>query len=76
MATGLGLSACGGAAGIVIPDSLKAPCETTVNLEGATVLGDFSNAVIQGDGDLRVCSVKKDAVIAIAESGRRSWWPF
>lgn len=71
------LSACGGAAGINIPDSLKAPCESTVgDLSDAQDLGDISGAVIRGDGDLRVCNIKKDAVVAIAESQNRRWFEF
>lgn len=76
MATGLALSACGGAAGIVIPDSLKAPCVSTVDVSTAQTLGDLGNAIVQGDADLRVCDVRREAVVTIAESGRRSWWPF
>jgi hypothetical protein len=69
------LSGCG--AGMAIPESLKAPCESTFDASGATSLGDISNGIIIGDGDLRVCSIKKDAVVAIAESqNRRWWWPF
>lgn len=71
----LSLSACG--AGIVIPDSLKAPCESTVgDLSTATNIGQIGQAVVRGDGDLRVCNVKKDAVVAIAESLNRRWWQF
>ena len=73
MATELALSACGGA-NVVIPDSLRAPCESTVDVSGAQVLGDLSKAIVAGDGDLRVCSVKKDAVVAIAEARNRPWW--
>ena len=42
MATALGLSACGGAANVVIPDSLRAPCVSTVNVEGAQTIGDLA----------------------------------
>lgn len=67
------LSACAGAA--VIPASLKAPCESTVgDMTEAQTIGDLSGAVIAGDGDLRLCSLKKQAVIEIAESQRRRWW--
>ena len=76
MATVASLSACG-TTGIVIPDSLRAPCEPTFDASTAQTIGDLSKGVIQGDADTRVCSIKKDAVIAIAEAGnRRSWWPF
>ena len=69
------LSACG--AGLVIPESLKAPCESTVgNLSTATNVGQIGQAVVRGDGDLRVCNVKKDAVVAIAESQNRRWFEF
>lgn len=70
----LTLSACGAASGIEIPDSLRAPCESTVNVADAQTVGDLGKAIIAGDGDLRVCNVKKDAVIAIAEAGRRPAW--
>lgn len=73
----LSLSACGAATQIEIPDSLKAPCESTVgDLSTAQTLGDVSGAVIRGDGDLRVCNIKKDAVVAIAEAGNKRWWQF
>lgn len=74
LATGLSLSACAGTANLNIPESLRAPCESTVDVSNAQVLGDLGKAIIAGDGDLRVCSVKKDAVVAIAESRNRSWW--
>lgn len=79
MATGPLLNGC--AANVInIPDSLKRSCESTVgDLSKATELAHLSNAIIAGDADLRVCSVQKDAVVAIAESGKRSWfsrlWP-
>lgn len=69
MATALSLSAC--ATGSVIPDSLRAPCESTVDVSGAQTVGDLSKAIIQGDADLRVCSIQKDAIVAIAEAGNR-----
>ena len=69
------LSACaGGPASVVIPDSLRGPCESTVDVSGAQTVGDLGQAIVQGDGDLRVCSIKKDAVVAIAESQNRRWW--
>lgn len=76
MGMGAILNGCGAASAIEIPDSLKAPCVSTVDVSNAETLGDLSSAIIQGDADLRVCSIQKDAVTAIAESGRRSWWPF
>ena len=69
------LSACaGGPARVTIPASLKNPCVSTVDVSGAQTVGDLGNAIIQGDADLRVCSVRKDAVVAIAESQNRRWW--
>jgi hypothetical protein len=65
-------SACA-TSGVTIPDSLKAPCESTVDVSAAQTVGDLGRALIQADGDLRVCSVQKDAVVAIAEGGR-PWW--
>jgi len=59
---------------VTIPDSLKAPCVSTVDVSGVQTVGDLGNAIIQGDADLRVCSVRKDAVVAIAESQNRRWW--
>lgn len=74
MALALSLSGCAAAGGIHIPDSLRAPCESTVDVSAAQTVGDLGKAIIQGDGDLRVCSIQKDAVVAIAESGNRPWW--
>jgi hypothetical protein len=76
MGSALILSACGaGAVNVTIPDSLRAPCESTVDVSAAETVGDLGRAIVQGDGDLRVCSIKKDAVVAIAESqNRRPWW--
>ncbi len=69
------LSGCAAsAARVTVPDSLKAPCVSTVDVSGAETVGDLGNAIIQGDADLRVCSVRKDAVVAIAESQNRRWW--
>ena len=47
---------------------------STVDVSGVQTVGDLGNAIIQGDADLRVCSVRKDAVVAIAESQNRRWW--
>ena len=71
MVSALTLSACAGA---IIPDSLRAPCETTVDVSTAQTVGDLGKAIVQGDADLRVCSIRKDAVVAIAEASRRPWW--
>lgn len=68
------LSGCGGAANVTIPDSLKAPCESTVSVADAQTVGDLGRAVIAGDGDLRLCSLKKQAVIEISESQNRGWF--
>jgi hypothetical protein len=75
-ASALILSGCAaGQANLVIPDSLRAPCESTVDVSGAQTVGDLGRAIVQGDADLRVCSIQKDAVVAIAESqNRRPWW--
>lgn len=77
-ASALILSGCaGGPANLVIPDSLREPCVSTVDVSGAQTVGDLGRAIVQGDADLRVCDVKKEAVIAIAESqNRRPWWAF
>lgn len=74
MAMGLSCSGCASAGQIRIPDSLRAPCVSTVDVSEAQTVGDLGKAVIAGDGDLRVCSIQKDAVVAIAESGDRPWW--
>lgn len=73
MALGLSLSGCAGASGAMIPDSLRAPCESTVDVSGAQTVGDLGRAIVQGDADLRVCDVRKEAVIAIVDS-QRPWW--
>lgn len=76
LATALTLSACVGAANLNIPDSLRAPCKSTVDVSNAQVLADLGKAIVQGDADLRVCSIQKDAVVYIAESRNKSWWQF
>lgn len=72
----LSLSACAaGPANLVIPDSLRGPCESTVDVSTAQTIGDLGKAIVQGDADLRVCSIQKEAVVTIAESqNRRPWW--
>jgi hypothetical protein len=45
-------------------------------VSGATTVGDLGKAIVQGDADLRVCSIQKDAVVAIAESQNRRWFEF
>ncbi len=74
MGMALGLNACAGAANVVIPDSLRAPCVSTVDVSRAETVGDLGNAIVQGDADLRVCDAKKSAVVAIAEARNRAWW--
>lgn len=74
MATGLSLSACATAGQIRIPDSLRAPCVSTVDVSGAQTVGDLGKAIIQGDADLRVCDVRREAIVSIAEAGSRPWW--
>ena len=75
LVSALVLSACGAAAvQVTIPDSLKAPCVSTVDVSGAQTVGDLGNAIIQGDADLRVCDVRREAIISIAESQNRRWW--
>ncbi len=76
MGSALTLSGCGGAANVTIPDSLKAPCVSTVDVSTAQTVGDLGRAIVQGDADLRVCDVQKQAVVAIAESQNRRWWQF
>lgn len=76
MALALNLSACAGASNVVIPESLRAPCMSTVDVSSAQTVGDLGRAIVQGDGDLRVCSIQKDAVVAIAEARNRRWFEF
>lgn len=46
-----------------------------MDVSGAQTVGDLGRAIVQGDADLRVCEVKKAAIVAIAESqNRRPWW--
>jgi hypothetical protein len=48
-----------------------------VDVSGAQTVGDLGKAIVQGDADLALCSLKKQAVIEIVESqNKRSWWPF
>lgn len=76
LATGILCNGCGGAANVTIPDSLKAPCVSTVDVSTAQTVGDLGRAIIQSDADREICSVRKDAVVAIAESQNRRWWQF
>jgi len=69
------LSGCAG--GMAIPESLKAPCASTVDVSAAETVGDLGQAIVAQDGDLALCSLKKDAVVEIAEARNRRWfWPF
>lgn len=70
MGTAVSLNACAGAG--AIPDSLKG-CDSTVNVENAQTIGDLSNAIVQGDADLRICAAKNEAIVAIAEANRTRW---
>lgn len=70
------MSGCGAATSVEIPASLKQPCVSTVDVSTAQTVGDLGRAIIQADGDLRVCSVQKEAVVTIAEAGKKRflWW--
>lgn len=74
MGSALTLSGCGAANVIEIPDSLKQACVSTVDVSTAQTVGDLGRAVVMGDADLRVCDAKREAVVTIAESGKRRWW--
>lgn len=74
MGSALTLSGCGAANVIEIPASLKQPCVSTVDVSTAQTVGDLGRAVITGDADLRVCDAKREAVVTIAESGRRRFF--
>ena len=74
MASAAILSACG--AGTVIPDSLRAACLPTFDASAAETVGDLGKGIVQLDADIRVCSIKKEAVIAIAEANRPPRWQF
>lgn len=74
MGSALTLSGCGAANVIEIPASLKQPCVSTVDVSTAQTVGDLGRAVITGDADLRVCDARREAVVAIAESGKRKWF--
>lgn len=74
MGMGLSLSACAASNTITIPDSLKRPCVSTVNVETAQTIGDLSRAIIQQDADILVCDARREAVVTIAEAGKRPWW--
>lgn len=76
MASAVSLSACAGTANVVIPESLRAPCVSTVDVSGAQTVGDLGRAIVQQDADLRVCDVKREAVVTIAEARNRGWWEF
>jgi len=68
------LNACAGASGIVIPDSLKAPCVSEVDVSTAQTVGDLANAIIRQDAEIAICSARKDAVVSIAEAQSRPFW--
>lgn len=72
-ASALILSACA-SSGIEIPSSLLAPCESTVDVSTAQTVGDLGKAIIQGDADLRVCNVKKDAIASLVAPRRQWFW--
>ena len=71
MGSALTLNGCGAANVIEIPASLKQPCVSTVDVSTAQTVGDLGRSLIQADADLAICSAKKDAVVTIAESGKR-----
>ena len=48
---------------------------STVDVSEAKTVGDLGSAVIAGDADLALCSLKKDAIVEIVD-GRRGRWPF
>lgn len=56
---------------IEIPASLKAPCVSTVDVSAAQTVGDLGRAIVQSDGDLRVCDARREAVVTIAEAGKK-----
>ena len=70
------LSSCA-ASVIEIPASLKKPCVSTVgSMENATQLADLDRAIMRGDFDLQVCDARREAVVTIAEAGKKRflWW--
>ena len=75
MASAVICSGCA-TANVVIPDSLRAPCVSTVDVSTAETVGDLGKAIIQGDADLRVCDVRREAVVTIAEARNKGWWEF
>lgn len=76
LATASLCSGCATGTNIVIPESLRKPCESTVDVSTAETLADLSKAILAGDGDLRVCDARREAVVAIAESQNRRWFEF
>lgn len=46
----------------------------SVDVSTAETLADLSKAILAGDGDLRVCDARREAVVAIAESQNKRWW--
>lgn len=47
-----------------------------MDVSTAQTVGDLGRAVIIGDADLAICSARKDAVVTIAEAGKKRWWVF
>lgn len=75
MGTALASSGCAPSV-ISIPDSLRGPCVSSVDVSTAQTVGDLGRAVIIADADLAICSARKDAVVTIAEAGKKRWWLF
>lgn len=76
MGMGAICSGCATASTIEIPSSLKTPCVSTVDVSAAQTVGDLGRAIVQSDGDIRVCDARREAVVTIAESGKKRflWW--
>lgn len=73
MGSALILSGCG-TVNVVIPDSLRADCVSTVDVSDAKTVGDLGKAIVQGDADLRVCNVRREAIVTIAEARNKAWF--
>lgn len=45
-----------------------------MDVSAAQTVGDLGKAIIQGDADLRVCNVKKDAIASLVAPRRQWFW--
>lgn len=69
-------SGCATASVIEIPASLKQPCVSSVDVSTAQTVGDLGVAIVRQDAELAICDARREAVVTIAEAGKKRflWW--